>query len=55
MRLLHDEKVRRGRSKKLCSQWLGSYEVIKVDKVNVIFKKGRHTQKVHINRLKLFY
>jgi hypothetical protein len=53
--LLYDETVRRGRSKKLSSQWIGPYEVIEVDKVNAIIKKGRRVQKVHINRLKPLY
>jgi hypothetical protein len=53
--LLYDETVRRGRSRKLCSQWLGPYEIISLDKVNATIKKGRHCQKVHVNRLKHFY
>ena len=53
--LLYDETVRRGRSKKLSSQWIGPYEVIGVDKVNATIKKGRKLQKVHMNRLKPFY
>jgi predicted ribonuclease toxin of YeeF-YezG toxin-antitoxin module len=32
--LLYDETVRRGRSKKLSSQWIGPYEVVAVDKVS---------------------
>jgi hypothetical protein len=53
--LLYDETVRRGRSRKLSSQWVGPYEVVAVDKVNATIKKGRKLQKVHINRLKPFY
>lgn len=53
--LLYDETVRRGRSRKLCSQWLGPYEVVSIDKVNATIKKGRNRQKVHVNRLKPFY
>jgi hypothetical protein len=53
--LLYDETVRRGRSRKLSSQWLGPYEVISMDKVNAVIKKGRNSQKVHLNRLKTFY
>jgi hypothetical protein len=53
--LLYDETVRRGRSKKLSSQWLGPYEVIWLDRVNATLKKGRRIQKVHLNRLKPFY
>jgi transposase InsO family protein len=52
--LLYDETVRRGRSRKLCSQWLGPYEIVSIDKVNATIKKGRHSQKVHVNRLKHF-
>ena len=33
--LLVDETVRQGRSRKLSAQWVGSYIVIEVDKVNV--------------------
>jgi hypothetical protein len=53
--LLYDETVRRGRSRKLCSQWLGPYEITSLDKVNAIIKMGRRCQKVHVNRLKPFY
>jgi hypothetical protein len=53
--LLYDETLRRGRSKKLSSQWLGPYEVIGLDRVNATIKKGRRIQKVHLNRLKPFY
>jgi hypothetical protein len=53
--LLYDETVRRGRSKKLSSQWIGPYEVVTVDKVNATIKRGRRIQKVHVNRLKPFY
>jgi hypothetical protein len=52
--LLCDETVRRGRSKKLSSQWIGPYEVVAVDKVNATIKRGQ-LQKVHINRIKPFY
>jgi hypothetical protein len=52
--LLYDETIRRGRSKKLSPQWLGPYEV-SIDRVNAIIKKGRHRQKVHLNRLKPYY
>jgi hypothetical protein len=53
--LLYGETVRRGRSKKLSSQWIGPYEVVEVGKVNAVIKKGRRVQKVHIDRLKPFY
>ena len=53
--LLHDETVRRGRSKKLSSQWIGPYEVVNINKVNATIKRGRNLTKVHVNRLKPFY
>lgn len=36
--LLHDEKVRRGRSLKLSPPWIGPYEVTDVDDVNITLK-----------------
>jgi transposase InsO family protein len=53
--LLYDETVRRGRSKKLSSQWIGPYEVMDIDRVNATIKRGRKLNKVHVNRLKPFY
>lgn len=53
--LLYDETVRRGRSRKLSSQWIGPYEIVNLGNVNAIIKRGRRTQKVHVNRLKPFY
>ena len=53
--LLFDETVHRGRSKKLSPQYIGPYEVLAVDGVNVTIRKGRTTQKVHVNRLSPFY
>lgn len=53
--LLHDETVRRGRSKKLSAQWIGPYEVVALDRVNVTIKRGKGTQTVHVNRVKPFY
>lgn len=53
--LLHDETVRRGRSKKLDSKWIGPYEIIeKHSDVNYTIKKGRKTVRIHINRIKPF-
>jgi hypothetical protein len=43
-----------GRSKKLSPQYIGPYEVVQVERVNVI-KRGRSAQKVHINRIRPFY
>jgi hypothetical protein len=53
--LLYDETVRRGRSKKLSPQYVGPYEVLAADGVNVTLKKGRATHKVHVNRVRPFY
>ena len=53
--LLFDETVRRGRSKKLSPQYVGPYEVLAVEGVNVTIRKGRTTQKVHVNRIRPFY
>ena len=54
--LLHDEKVRQGRSAKLSPPWIGPYEIIDVDGVNISLKLPRNrTLKVHANRLKPFF
>lgn len=54
--LLYDESLRRGRSRKLCSTWTGPFEIVRVDTPNVIIKvKKNRVQKVHSNRLKLFF
>jgi hypothetical protein len=51
--LLHDEKVRRGRSAKLSSPYIRPYEIIDIDDVNVTLKLPRNrTLRVHANRLK---
>jgi len=53
--LLHDETVRRGRSKKLESQWVGPYTITaKLSDVNYEIKGGRKTIRVHANRIKPF-
>lgn len=53
--LLHDETVRRGRSKKLDALWTGPYLVLRKDSdVNYTIKKGRRSIRVHANRLKHF-
>lgn len=53
--LLHQPLVRRGRSKKLIKPWVGPYTVIGVNNdVNITIKRGKHIQKVHINRIKPF-
>jgi len=54
--LLHDEKIRRGKSAKLSSSYIGPYEIIDIDDVNVTLKLPRNrTLKVHANRLKPFF
>jgi hypothetical protein len=49
--LLYDEMVRRGRSRKLSAQWIGLYEEVALNKVNVTIKRGKGKQTVHINRV----
>ena len=44
-----------GRSEKLSSQCIGTYEVVEVNKVNATIKKGHKLIKVQVNRLKPFY
>lgn len=54
--LLHDEKIRRGRSAKLTAPFIGPYEITDIDDVNVTLKLPRNkTLKVHANRLKPFF
>lgn len=53
--LLHDETVRRRRSKKLDAAWIGPYEsTANISEVNYAIEKGRTTLRTHVNRLKLF-
>jgi len=53
--LLFDETVLWGRSKKLSPQYVDPYEVLAVGGVNVMIKKGRTTQRVHVNRVRPSY
>jgi hypothetical protein len=54
--LLHDERIRRGRSAKLSSPLIGPYDIVDVDDVNVTLKLPRNrTLKIHANRLKPFF
>jgi hypothetical protein len=54
--LLHDEKVRRGRSAKLTAPYIGPYEIIDIDDVNITLKLPRNKSlKVHANRLKPYF
>jgi hypothetical protein len=54
--LLYDQKVRRSRSAKLSSPYIGPYDILDIDDVNVTLKLPRNrTLKVHANRLKPFF
>jgi hypothetical protein len=54
--LLHDEKVCRGQSSKLSPPFIGPYEIIAVEDVNVTLRLPRNKMlRVHCNRLKPFY
>ena len=54
--LLHDEKLRRGRSAYMTQPYIGSYEIIAVDDVNVTLKLPKcETLKVTASRLKPFF
>ena len=54
--LLHDEKVSRDRSAKLSPPWIGPYQIVDVDDVNVTLGLPRNrTLKVHAKRLKPFF
>ena len=53
--LLYDESVRRGRSKKLESKWIGPYRIIKGNSsVNYTIQKGKKTLRAHASRLEHF-
>ena len=53
--LIFDKTVRRWRSKKISPQYIGPYDVLAVEGVNVVIKRGRTTQKIHVNRVKPYY
>jgi len=54
--LLHDKKLRRGRSAKLTHPYIGPYKIIAVNDVNVTLKLPKNkTLKAHANRLKPFF
>ena len=53
--LLYEESVRRGRSKKPESKWIGPYRIIKRNSsVNYAIQKGKKTLLTHENRLEHF-
>jgi hypothetical protein len=55
-KVLHDERIRRGRSLKLSQPWIGPYEILDVDNVNITLRlPSNKTLKVHANRLKPFF
>ena len=54
--LLNEERFRRGRPAKLTPPYIGPYEIIAVDGVNITLKlPNNRTMKVHANRLKPFF
>jgi hypothetical protein len=54
--LLHDERIRRGRSAKLSPPFICPYEILAVEDINVTLKLPRNTVlRVHCNRLKPFF
>lgn len=54
--LLHDEKIRRGRSAKLLPHSIEPYKIMDVDDMNIALKLPRNrTLKVHANKLKPFF
>jgi hypothetical protein len=53
---LHNEEVRRGRSAKLRQPYIGPYEIIYLDDMNITLMLSRKkTLKFHANRLKPFF
>jgi len=52
--LIFDDSEER-RSKKLSPQYIGPYDVLVIEGVNVVMKRGRTTQKIHVNRVKPYY
>jgi hypothetical protein len=40
--LLRDEKIRRGRSAKLTAPYIGPYEILDIDDVNITLKLPRN-------------
>ena len=54
--LLHDENIRLGRSANLSPPYIGPYEIIDIDDVNITLKMPRNrTLEVHAKRLKSFF
>jgi hypothetical protein len=54
--LLHDERIRRGRSAKLSPPYIGPYDIVDINNVNVTLKLPQNrTLKVHANCLKPFF
>ena len=54
--LVKDESVRRGRSKKLETPYVGPYEIVGIEGPNLLLRARRsNTLKIHANRAKLFF
>jgi hypothetical protein len=53
--LVQDESVRRGRSKKLEADHVGSYEVIRIEEPNLVLRTRKNKEmKIHANRAVIF-
>jgi len=54
--LVRDESVRRGRSKKLEAPYVGPYEIVGIEGLNLLLRTRRSkTLEIHPNRAKLFF
>jgi hypothetical protein len=54
--LVKDESFRRGRSKKLEAPYVGPYEIIGIERPNLLLRtKLAKVLKIHANRAKLFF
>jgi hypothetical protein len=54
--LVKDERVHRGRSKKLEALYVGPYEIVGIDAPNLVLRTRRSkTMKIHANRAKPFF
>jgi len=54
--LVRDENVRRGRSKKLEALYVGPYEIVGIERRNLLLRTRRSkTLKIHANQAKLFF
>ena len=53
--LMSDEATKKGVNKKLSPNWLGPYEVLEIDRVNITIRVKNRSVKIHMNKLKPFY